>query len=187
MKVSKTSLPGVLLFEPQFFTDQRGFFFESYHEKRYFAAGLTKAFVQDNHSYSVQGTLRGLHYQLHHPQGKLVRVLAGEVFDVAIDIRRGSPTFGQWSGYYLSAANRRQIYIPEGFAHGFCVVSETAEVLYKCTDFYTPGDERGLIWNDPDIGINWPVTEPLLSPKDATLPPLQKLDVKLPSYQEHSV
>ncbi|HEY9847518.1 MAG TPA: dTDP-4-dehydrorhamnose 3,5-epimerase, partial [Candidatus Caenarcaniphilales bacterium] len=174
MKVVETLLPDVLLLEPRVFEDERGFFFESFHEHRYAEAGVNKRFVQDNHSYSCKGTLRGLHYQQLHPQGKLVRVTSGEVFDVAVDIRRGSPTFGKWLGVYLSAANKKQLYIPEGFAHGFCVVSEVAEFLYKCTDFYVPGDERGIIWNDPAIGIEWPLVEPLLSHKDAALPQLSE-------------
>ena len=174
MRVIETPLPGVLVFEPRVFEDERGFFLESFNEKRYREAGIDKRFVQDNHSYSRQGTLRGLHYQLLYPQAKLVRVTSGEVFDVAVDIRVGSPTFGQWVGTYLSGENKKQVYIPEGFAHGFCVVSESADFLYKCTDFYVPDDERGIIWNDPDIGIEWPIDNPILSPKDSALPPLSK-------------
>ncbi len=176
MKVVEAALAGVLIFEPRVFEDDRGFFFESFHKADYKKAGIKKDFVQDNHSSSIKGTLRGLHYQLNYPQGKLVRVTSGEVFDVAVDIRRGSPNFGKWFGEYLSADNKRQMYIPEGFAHGFCVVSETAEFLYKCTDFYVPSDNRGIIWNDPDIGISWPIRCPLLSNKDAVLPQLNELD-----------
>lgn len=182
MKVTETSLPGVLLIEPKVFEDERGFFLESYQEKHYQDAGISKPFVQDNHSGSVRGTLRGLHYQLARPQGKLVRVVVGEVFDVAVDIRRGSPTFGQWFGTYLSAQNKKQVYIPEGFAHGFCVTSEMAEFLYKCTDVYVPGDQHGIIWNDPELQIDWPVSEPLLSPKDQALPQLSQAGQNLPKY-----
>ena len=184
MKVVEAMLPGVLVFEPRVFEDERGFFFESFHEAHYKEAGVKKRFVQDNHSYSIKGTLRGLHYQLNYPQGKLVRVILGEVFDVAVDIRRGSPTFGQWFGVYLSADNKRQMYIPEGFAHGFCVVSEAVEFLYKCTDIYVPSDNHGIIWNDPDIGISWPISEPLLSNKDAVLPQLNEVENAFPKYRE---
>lgn len=176
MKVMPTSLPGVLIFEPQVFEDQRGFFFESFHQKRYGEAGIAEQFVQDNHSYSTQGTLRGLHFQHRRPQGKLIRVVQGEIFDVAVDIRPDAVSFGQWFGTYLSAENKRQLYIPPGFAHGFCVVSDTAECLYKCTDFYVSGDQGGIIWNDPDIGIDWPLGDPLLSQKDAALPRLQQIE-----------
>ncbi len=185
MQVLPTPLPGVLIFEPRVFSDERGYFFESYHEQRYSQAGLQRRFVQDNHSRSIQGTLRGLHYQLHHPQGKLVRVTLGEVFDVAVDIRQGSPTFGQWFGTYLSADNQRQMYIPEGFAHGFCVTSEVADFLYKCTDFYVASDDRGIFWNDPELKISWPISQPLLSLKDAARLPLSKMSADdLPRYQE---
>lgn len=183
MKVTETSLPGVLLIEPKVFEDERGFFLESYQEKHYREAGIPKPFVQDNHSGSVRGTLRGLHYQLVRPQGKLVRVVVGEVFDVAVDIRRGSPSFGRWFGTYLSAANKKQVYIPEGFAHGFCVTSETAEFLYKCTDVYVPGDQHGIIWNDPQLQIDWPTSEPLLSLKDQALPQLGQAGESLPGYR----
>jgi dTDP-4-dehydrorhamnose 3,5-epimerase len=182
MKVTETSLPGVLVIEPKVFEDERGFFLESYQEKHYREAGIPKPFVQDNHSCSVRGTLRGLHYQLARPQGKLVRVVVGEVFDVAVDIRRGSPSFGQWFGTYLSAQNKKQMYIPEGFAHGFCVTSEVAEFLYKCTDVYVPGDQYGIIWNDSDLKIDWPVTAPLLSPKDQALTKLTQAGESLPGY-----
>jgi dTDP-4-dehydrorhamnose 3,5-epimerase len=182
MNVLQTPLAGVLLLEPRIFKDDRGWFFESYHEKRYWDAGLTANFVQDNHSRSSQGTLRGLHYQLNHPQGKLVRVVMGEVYDVCVDIRRGSPTFGQWYGVYLSGDNHLQLYVPPGFAHGFCVVSESADFLYKCTDFYAPGDEYSVRWDDPQIGIDWPMVDPLLSDKDACAPLLKDAESILPTY-----
>ncbi len=166
MKVYETDLKDLLLIEPTVYEDDRGFFFESYNQRVYAEHGVTADFVQDNHSRSVRNTLRGLHYQINPGQGKLVRVVVGEVFDVAVDIRFSSPTFGKWSGYYLSADNKRQMYIPIGFAHGFCVVSDVAEFEYKCTDFYSPQDERGIAWNDPDIGIDWPIKEPILSEKD---------------------
>ena len=183
MHISKTSLPGVILIEPKVFGDSRGFFLESYHAHRYAQEGLPGQFVQDNHSRSVQGTLRGLHYQLQHPQGKLVWVVVGEVFDVAVDIRQGSPTFGQWFGTYLSAENHQQLYIPPGFAHGFSVTSDTAEFLYKCTDFYSPGDEYGILWNDPVLNIDWPTDTPILSAKDAQLPLLNQASANLPVYR----
>lgn len=183
MHISKTSLPGVILIEPKVFGDNRGFFLESYHAQRYEQEGLPGQFVQDNHSRSVQGTLRGLHYQLQHPQGKLVWVVVGEVFDVAVDIRQGSPTFGQWFGTYLSAENHHQLYVPPGFAHGFSVISDTAEFLYKCTDFYTPGDEYGILWNDPVLNIDWPIDTPMLSAKDEQLPLLSQASAYLPLYR----
>jgi len=166
MKVEQTSLPGVLLIEPKVFGDSRGFFLESYHHQRYAEAGIAAVFVQDNHSRSSHGVLRGLHYQVRHPQGKLVSVVAGEVFDVAVDIRSGSPHFGKWFGCVLSAENHRQLWVPPGFAHGFCTLSETADFLYKCTDYYHPEDEGGVLWNDPDLAIAWPVASPALSAKD---------------------
>ncbi len=175
MNVKQTALPGVLVIEPRVHHDGRGFFLETYHAGRYRDAGLAATFVQDNHSRSVRGTLRGLHWQEEHPQGKLVRVLAGEIFDVAVDIRSDSPTFGRWVGVELSAENFRQIYVPPGFAHGFCVTSDIAEVEYKCTDFYDPPSERGLIWNDRDVGIAWPVADPILSARDRVHPTLAEL------------
>lgn len=178
-----TSLAGVFLIEPEVFGDARGFFMETHHQQKYAAGGITKPFVQDNRSHSTRNVLRGLHYQLLHPQAKLMYVVTGEIFDVAVDVRRGSPTFGRWDGMYLSAENKRQLFVPEGFAHGFCVLSETADVLYKCTDFYQPGDEQGVAWNDPGIGIAWPITEPLLSPKDSGYPTLRDIpDHLLPRY-----
>jgi dTDP-4-dehydrorhamnose 3,5-epimerase len=175
MNVIPTALPGVLVIEPRVIRDARGFFVETYHARRYREAGIDVTFVQDNHSRSVRGTLRGLHWQAERPQGKLVRVLVGEVYDVAVDIRLDSPTFGKWVGFTLSAENFRQAWIPPGFAHGFCVTSEVAEVEYKCTDFYDPPSERGLIWNDPDVGIEWPIQEPILSARDQQHPTLSAL------------
>ena len=172
MNVTKTRLPGVLLFEPAVYRDDRGFFTEIWHQKKYDNAGLPVGFVQDNMSSSRKGVLRGLHYQWPAAQGKLISALEGEIYDVAVDIRAGSPTFGQWFGTILSSENRHQLYIPEGFAHGFAVLSETALVLYKCTALYTPSDEASLIWNDPAIGIEWPINDPILAPKDATAPRL---------------
>jgi dTDP-4-dehydrorhamnose 3,5-epimerase len=173
MNITETHLPGVLLIEPKVVGDARGFFMETYHARRYGEAGLNAAFVQDNLSFSRRGTLRGLHYQNPHAQGKLVYVIQGEVFDVAVDIRAGSPTFGQWLGTTLSADNKRQLYMPPGFAHGFCVTSETALFAYKCTDFYDAAAEGSILWNDPAIGIAWPVSDPLLSDKDRRAPPLK--------------
>ena len=166
MKTILTDLPGVLIIEPRVFPDTRGFFFESYHAERYAQAGISAAFVQDNHSCSVRDTLRGLHYQLRRPQGKLIRVIRGNVFDVAVDIRRGSPSFAKWIGVELSAENRRQLFIPAGFAHGFCVTSQSAELEYKCTDYYVPDDQHVVAWNDATLGIRWPVSSPILSEAD---------------------
>jgi dTDP-4-dehydrorhamnose 3,5-epimerase len=166
MKVETTPLSGVLLIEPEVFGDARGFFKETWNHRRYAEAGLSREFVQDNLSFSRRGILRGLHFQNPGPQGKLVQVLQGEVFDVAVDIRVGSPTFGRWFGALLSADNHLQLFVPEGFAHGFCVTSETALFSYKCTDFYSPSTEHSLLWDDPDIGIDWPLRDPSLSGKD---------------------
>lgn len=167
MKVIETPIPDLLIIEPAVFGDQRGFFMETWNRARYQAAGIGAEFVQDNLSLSRYGVLRGLHFQNPNPQGKLVSVLQGEVFDVAVDIRGGSPTFGAWHGVTLSAENKRQFYVPPGFAHGFCVTSESALFSYKCTDVYNPRAEGSIIWNDPDIGIEWPVQQPELSGKDA--------------------
>jgi dTDP-4-dehydrorhamnose 3,5-epimerase len=172
MKVTETTLPGVLLIEPKVFGDDRGFFYETYHARRYEAAGIPAHFVQDNLSRSSQGTLRGLHFQEPNPQGKLVQVLRGSVFDVAVDVRRSSPNFGRWVAVELSETNRRQLWVPPGFAHGFCVTSESADFLYKCTALYSPEAERGIAWDDPALGIDWPVRKPLLSAKDAAAPVL---------------
>ena len=182
MKTIPTDLPGVVIIEPRVFSDARGFFFESYHAERYAQAGIAPAFVQDNHSCSMKGTIRGLHYQLRHPQAKLLRVIRGAVFDVAVDIRRGSPTFGRWVGVELSAENKRQIYIPAGYAHGFCVTSDVAEVEYKCSDFYVSDDQRGVLWSDPTLGIVWPVREPVLSDRDRMYLPLSAERDDLPIY-----
>ena len=160
------TLGEIIMVEPQVFKDDRGFFLETYHQTRYTEKGIDQPFVQDNHSHSRKGSIRGLHYQLKHPQGKLVYAVTGRILDVVLDIRRGSPTFGNWCGAHLSAENKHQIYIPPGFAHGFSVLSDRADVIYKCTDFYTPGDEYGVLWNDPDLEIDWGVDNPILSPKD---------------------
>lgn len=169
MQVTPTAIPDVLILEPKVFGDDRGFFFESFNTKAFErATGLKREFVQDNHSKSAKNVLRGLHYQIQKPQGKLIRVTQGEVFDVTVDLRKSSKTFGQWIGVLLSAENKKQVWVPEGFAHGFVVLTETAEFLYKTTDFYAPEYERSLLWNDQTIGIEWPVDgEPKLSAKDA--------------------
>jgi dTDP-4-dehydrorhamnose 3,5-epimerase len=166
MKVLRTELEGVLLIEPDVFSDARGFFLETYNRQKYDAHGFNVEFVQDNYSRSIRGTLRGLHAQRRRPQGKLIRVINGSIFDVAVDIRRGSRTYGNWFATTLSAENFRQCYVPPGYAHGFCVLSEIADVEYKCTDFYDPSDELHIAWNDPDFGVQWPTTNPLLSEKD---------------------
>lgn len=180
VKIQPTTLPDVLLVEPRVFRDDRGFFLETYHADKYRDNGLDATFVQDNHSRSVKGTLRGLHSQREQPQGKLVRCIEGEIWDVAVDVRRKSPTFGQWVGYELTEDNFRQLYVPEGFLHGFCVLSDTAQVEYKCTDFYSAEDELSVIWNDPDLAIDWPIDDPVLSAKDAAAPSLQDVFDRLP-------
>lgn len=169
MKFSATSIPDVIVVEPVVFGDDRGFFMETWQVRKFARGGIDAAFVQDNHSKSVQGTLRGLHYQMSHPQGKLVRVLAGTVYDVAVDLRRSSPTFGRWVGETLSAENKKMLWVPPGFGHGFYVMSDTAEFFYKCTDFYAPEHERCIRWDDPSLAIDWPLVggrDPLLSEKD---------------------
>jgi dTDP-4-dehydrorhamnose 3,5-epimerase len=179
MNVVPTEIPEVVIIEPKVFEDDRGFFFESFN-RRTFAEkiGLEADFVQDNHSRSSQNVLRGLHYQIQQPQGKLVRVVAGAVFDVAVDIRKSAPTFGKWVGCLLSAENKRQLWVPVGFAHGFLVVSQTAEVLYKTTDYYAPGQERCILWNDPDLAINWDLTAlPVLSAKDQAGQPFKAAEL----------
>jgi len=183
MTLLETALPGVIIIEPTVFGDARGFFTETYHAQRYREHGLDHTFVQDNQSRSRYGVLRGLHYQLIQPQGKLVRVSAGRVFDVAVDIRRGSPNFRQWVGVELDAESQRQLYIPPGFAHGFCVLSESADFNYKCTDYYHPQSEHGIAWNDPALGIEWPLPEAAIqvSGKDAALPCLAE-QPNLPDY-----
>lgn len=184
MKFTETTLPGCVVIEPQVFGDARGFFYESYNEAKYREAAIDRRFVQSNISRSARGVLRGLHYQWPHPQGKLVSVLEGEVYDVAVDIRRGSPTFGQWAGVMLTAENHRHFWIPEGFAHGFCVVSEFATFSYQCTDLYDAKADGGVRWDDPAIGIDWPISTPLLSDKDSKAPLLADVPQdRLPEYQ----
>ena len=175
INVSDTSLPGVVIVESRVFDDARGFFMESFNARDFAEAGLPTHFVQDNHSRSTRGVLRGLHYQHPSWQGKLVRALVGTIFDVAVDIRRESAHFGQWFGIELSAENKKQLYVPPGFAHGFCVLSDVAEMSYKCTELYEPKEDAGVLWNDPDIGIEWPIQDPLLSPKDEAAPRLKDL------------
>ncbi len=176
MQVSKPPIDGLLIIEPKVFADPRGVFYEVYSENRYNEHGIPR-FVQDNHSVSKKGVLRGLHYQVNSGQNKLVRVTQGEIFDVAVDIRKQSPTYGNWWGLSLSEMNNLQLYIPVGFAHGFCVLSESAEVLYKCSDYYSPEDERGILWSDPDLAIDWPIKDPILSEKDAVYPLLVNSDL----------
>jgi len=181
-KIIETSIEGLYIIEPTVFGDNRGFFMESYNKREFEKIGLDMNFVQDNHSRSKKGVLRGLHFQRKHPQGKLVRVIRGKVFDVAVDLRKGSPTFGKWYGIILSDENHLMFYIPEGFAHGFLVLSEEADFFYKCTDFYYPEYDAGIIWNDPDIGIKWPfeeygIKEPILSEKDSKLPRLRDIEI----------
>ena len=181
MKIEKTALPEVLLIEPEVFRDARGFFLETFHADRYAEAGIPGPFVQDNVSFSAAGVLRGLHFQ--NP-AKLVFALQGEIFDVAVDVRSGSPRFGRWTAVRLSGDNGRQLYIPRGFAHGFCVLSDTARVAYKCDAFYDPAAERSLAWNDPQIGIGWPIDSPVLSKKDAAAPRLAEIDPgRLPAFE----
>ena len=175
MNIIQTSLKGLLILEPQVFEDSRGLLLETYRHVRFKESGIDHVFVQDNLSISVQGTLRGLHFQVNFPQAKLVQAITGEIFDVAVDIRSGSPTFGKWSGVYLSEHNLRQLLIPKGFAHGFCVMSEKAHVAYKCSDCYHPEDEGGILWSDPAICIDWPVKDPIISEKDKTFPFLSEL------------
>ena len=183
MKLLPTELEGVFVIEPRVFPDPRGFFMETFHRERYEALGLHADFCQDNLSFSSKNTLRGLHYQFPHAQAKLVQVLQGEIFDVAVDIRRGSPTFGRAVGVSLSESNRLQLFIPRGFAHGFCVLSATALFAYKCSDFYAPDCDRGVQWSDPGLGIAWPIEDPLLSAKDQGLPLLKDIPPeRLPVY-----
>lgn len=185
MKVTQTKLRGVMIIEPDVFADERGFFLETWSQRRYAEAGLPQTFVQDNLSRSTKGILRGLHLQHPFGQGKLVQVVQGEVFDVAVDVRAGSPTFGQWVGTMLTGENHHQIYIPPGFAHGFCVVSDTALFSYKCTEAYHRETELGMIWNDPDVGIEWPVKDPSLSEKDAKFPKLADIPHdRLPTWDD---
>jgi len=177
MKVIRTDIQEVLVIEPNVFSDDRGYFLESYHMKKYHEAGISTGFVQDNLSFSCKGTLRGLHFQHPHGQAKLVQVLTGHVYDVVVDVRRESKNFGRWIGIHLSDENKRQIFIPEGFAHGFCVVSETALFSYKCSEMYAPECEQGVRWDDPDLAIDWPVKQPILSSKDAVYPRLRDIPV----------
>jgi dTDP-4-dehydrorhamnose 3,5-epimerase len=178
-----TSLPGVLELRPKLFRDRRGFFIETYHQAKFAELGIRDHFVQDNHSSSAKGTLRGLHYQLHHPQAKLCRVVEGEVLDVAVDIRVDSPQFGKWTSVLLSAKEHNQIYIPAGFAHGFLALTDTVQFLYKCSDFYDPKDERGILWSDPGLNISWGIANPVVSERDAKNPRLGELSLEfLPRY-----
>lgn len=183
MRVTRIDIPGVLLLEPSVFSDHRGCFAETYHEHRYRDAGISERFVQDNYSRSVRNTVRGLHFQEPNAQGKLVMALEGTVYDVVVDIRKGSPTFGKWYGVELSSTSFYQIYIPPGCGHGFCVTSETATFLYKCTAYYSPQDERGILWNDPTLEIHWPISEPILSLKDESYPTFKEIDAELPTYK----
>lgn len=184
VNIVATELPDVLVIEPRVFRDDRGFFVESFHDERFREAGLPIRFRQDSHSRSKRRVLRGLHYQLEHPQGKLITCVHGSVFDVAVDIRVGSPTFGRWTGATLSADEPRYIWIPPGFAHGFCALSDVADVTYKCTEIYYAEDDRGVLWNDPSIGIQWPISDVLLSPKDRRHAPLDPTRGDLPTYGE---
>lgn len=170
MEVITTEFPGLILIKPQIFGDARGYFYESWNKERYESVGITENFVQDNVSFSSKGVLRGLHYQKPYTQGKLVSVLIGEVWDVVVDLRRSSPTFGKWRGFTLTGERKEQLYVPMGFAHGFCVISETALFQYKCTDKYSPESEHGIMWNDPTLGIPWPVDNPIISEKDTKHP-----------------
>lgn len=179
MEIKNTDINEVLIIEPDVFEDNRGFFTEIYHHPRYAAFLGGRAFIQDNLSFSYKHVLRGLHFQIKHPQAKLIQVLSGEIFDVAVDIRKDSFGFGKWTGVTLSEENKRQLFIPEGFAHGFCVMSKTALVLYKCTDLYDPEYDKGILCSDPDIGINWPVENPILSEKDKNLPYLNQIEAEL--------
>jgi dTDP-4-dehydrorhamnose 3,5-epimerase len=182
LKITETALPGVLVLEPRVFADDRGFFFETYRNDRYAEAGIDAEFVQDNYSRSIRGTLRGLHFQEPKPQGKLVQAVRGEIYDVIVDVRRGSPTFGKWIVVELSGETPKQIWIPPGFAHGFCVTSESADFHYKCTAYYAPEAERTIRWDDPALGIRWPVDKPLLSKKDTVAPLLADAPM-LPAYE----
>lgn len=184
MIVESMGIRDVLLIRPDVYEDSRGYFFESWRRDRFAEIGVDVDFVQDNHSGSRKGVLRGLHYQLKRPQGKLVRVVRGAVFDVAVDVRKGSPTFGKWVSAELSAENRCQLYVPPGFAHGFCVLSDWADFAYKCTDYYAPKDERGIRWNDPDIDIKWPGSDFSVSDKDAANPSLSEMYAQLPLLEE---
>ena len=182
MRIVSTDLPDVLLIEPDVLRDSRGFFLETYHAEKYRSAGIMMPFVQDNRSRSVRGTIRGLHLQVKRPQAKLVQVVSGEIYDVAVDVRRGSPTFGRFVGRHLAASDCRQLYIPQGFAHGFAVTSETADVEYKCTEIYDPSAEVGIAWDDPALAIPWPVARPILSDRDRRNPKLAEVGERLPTF-----
>ena len=182
MRVVPSELPEVLVIEPEVIRDGRGFFLETYHADRYLAHGVPGPFVQDNHSRSIGGTIRGLHLQRRQMQGKLIRVIEGEIYDVAVDVRRGSPTFGRWVAVTLSASNFKQCYVPPGFAHGFCVTSDVAQVEYKCTALYDPTSEIGIAWNDPTLAVAWPIADPILSPRDSRNPSLTAQAEQLPAY-----
>jgi dTDP-4-dehydrorhamnose 3,5-epimerase len=185
MNVKEAKIKGVLILEPDVFRDERGFFLETWNKERYEKIGIRYSFVQDNISFSKKGILRGLHFQYPQPQGKLIQVLSGEVIDIAVDIRIGSPTYGQWHSEILSDTNLKQMFVPPGFAHGYCVMSESAIFSYKCTDFYNPATEHGIIWNDPELKIDWSIKEPVLSPKDAKYPRLKELShSELPRFEE---
>lgn len=179
MEVTKTVFPGVVFITPKIYGDSRGWFYESWNHERYAEIGITENFVQDNVSFSSKGVLRGLHYQKPYTQGKLVSVLQGEVWDVIVDIRRSSPMFGKWQGFTLTGANKEQLYVPKGFAHGFCVISDTALFQYKCTDRYSPNSEHGILWNDKTINIPWPVTDPIISEKDTKHPAFADISAEL--------
>lgn len=181
LNVTETSIPGLLVIEPKVFADARGFFMETYHAGRFRQAGIDVQFVQDNYSRSAKGVLRGLHYQEPNAQGKLIRCTRGALFDVAVDIRAGSPHFGKWFGLELTEENRKMLWVPAGFAHGFCALTDDADLIYKCTALYDPASDRSILWNDPDIGIDWPIRSPILSPKDAAAPRLKHAAV-LPKY-----
>jgi len=184
LQISETSLPGVLLIKPRIFEDPRGFFMETYRQNTLAGAGIRETFVQDNHSHSARGVLRGLHYQLRNPQAKLCRVTQGEVLDIAVDVRAGSPNFGKWVSVVLSGENYTQLFIPKGFAHGFVVRSETCDFLYKCSDYFEASDDRGVLWNDPEIGIDWQTPDPILSDKDRRYRTLAQIPHEdLPRYQ----
>jgi dTDP-4-dehydrorhamnose 3,5-epimerase len=184
LEIIETSLPGVVIVKPRVFADARGFFVETYRESVLAAAGIHENFVQDNHSHSSRGVLRGLHYQLRHPQGKLCRVARGEVLDVAVDVRVGSPTFGKWVSVVLSGENQLQLFVPRGFAHGFAVRSDSADFLYKCSDYFDAADDRGVLWNDPAIGIDWQTESPILSEKDQRYLTLTEIPrEQLPQYR----
>ena len=176
MKIAKTPIPDLLLIQPQVFADERGFFLETFRRRGFEDQGIGQEFVQDNHSRSRKGVLRGLHFQKNHPQGKLIYVISGAIFDVALDLRRESPSFGRWHGAVLSDENHHQLWIPPGFAHGFCVMSEQVDLVYKCTDYYHPEDEGGIIWNDPELKIEWPIPNPIVSEKDSKHPTFRAIE-----------